>query len=198
MRLDPTPLPGCTVLHPDVHRDARGCFVKSFHHPEYTRLGLPTDFAEEFHTVSVTGVLRGLHFQRPPHDHLKIVGCPAGAILDIVLDLRRGSPTFLRHHLVRLDAVDGAHLVIPSGFAHGFLVLDGPAVVTYRTTSVHVAEADTGVHWSSIGIDWSATEIDRSLYRAPLVSARDEHLPQLEDLEPPFGYRAPDTERTPV
>jgi dTDP-4-dehydrorhamnose 3,5-epimerase len=188
VQLSPTPLPGCVLLRPKAHRDARGWFIKSFHRPEFTDLGLPTEFAEEFHTVSVTGVLRGLHFQRPPHDHTKIVGCSAGTILDIVLDLRAGSPTYRQHHLIRLDATDGVQVLIPSGFAHGFLALDGPAVVTYRTTNVHVPEADTGVHWSSIGISWAAEGVDRRLYGAPLVSARDEHLPLLDELDTPFHY----------
>jgi dTDP-4-dehydrorhamnose 3,5-epimerase len=188
VHLSPTPLSGCALLRPTVHRDARGWFIKSFHRSEFADLGLPTEFAEEFHTVSVTGVLRGLHFQRPPHDHLKIVGCSSGTVLDIVLDLRAGSPTFRQHHLIHLDATDGVHVVIPSGFAHGFLTLDGPAVVTYRTTSEHTPEADTGVHWSSVGIDWATAGVDRSLYDAPLVSARDENLPRLEDLDTPFRF----------
>lgn len=182
MQITSTPIPGCLVLHPAVHRDARGWLVKSFHRPEFARLGLPTDFAEGFHTVSGAGVLRGLHLQLPPHDHVKLVGCPAGAVLDVVVDLRRDSPGYGRHHLIPLRADEGIQVLVPAGLAHGFLVVEGPAVVTYRTTTVHAPEADAGIHWASAGIDWP-------LSMPPVTSARDEALPRLADFDSPFRYR---------
>jgi dTDP-4-dehydrorhamnose 3,5-epimerase len=179
----PTRLPGCVELRPAVHRDARGSFVKVFHAEHFRALGLPTDWREEYWSESAAGVLRGLHFQTPPHAHDKLVYCTRGAVLDIALDLRRGSPTEGQHAQVELSARQGNALFLPAGTAHGFWVSDGPAVLVYKVTTTWAPEHDTGVRWDSAGIPWPD--------RAPLVSERDAALPRLADFASPFTFDSP-------
>ena len=113
-------IPGLVKIIPDVYRDARGALIKTLHQEHYEKAGLNWCFAEEYHSASVKGVLRGLHFQVPPHDHVKIVYCVQGEVLDAVVDLRKGSPTFRRCALFPLSAAVGMVIYIPRGLAHGF------------------------------------------------------------------------------
>lgn len=173
-----TEIAGCIALHRPPFHDARGSFLKTFHQPEFTTLGL--DFAPEevFVTTSAAGVVRGLHCQWPPKAHAKLVQCVTGAVFDVVLDLRRGSATF-GHHLSRqLDAGNGQSLFIPAGCAHGFAVLEAPATLIYLTSCPHDPAHDGGVRWDSAGIAWPIS--------TPVVSARDRALPALCDLQSPF------------
>lgn len=174
----PTALPGVLEMRPRGAADRRGRFVKVFHRGLFAELGLETGIAEVFFSTSVEGVVRGLHIQEPPHDHAKIVGCVAGAVFDVVLDLRRGSPGFGRWAGVRLSADEGNLLYIPRGVAHGFCVERGTATMLYLTTSVHHPEADTGIRWDSAGIDWPVA--------SPILSDRDLTLPRLADYASPF------------
>src|SRR3954462_6088312 len=137
MQFVETALPGVIELRPAVSRDRRGTFVKPFRHDLFAQRGLRTDFAEEYWSVSEARVLRGLHFQVPPHEHAKLVYCVAGRVLDAALDLRVGSPTFGRHALFQLDAADGKCVYIPAGLAHGFYVLQPPAIMVYKVTSLY-------------------------------------------------------------
>jgi dTDP-4-dehydrorhamnose 3,5-epimerase len=160
-----TRLPGCVLLTPRVFRDLRGTFVKSFMSTAYRELGLATEWAEDFWSTSAQGVLRGLHFQRPPNHHAKTVLCLQGRIFDVVVDLRLGSPTFGLHQTFHLDAANPTIIYIPPGLAHGFQVIAEEALVFYKTASVYVPDADTGVRWSSCDISWPLPAI---------VSSRDE------------------------
>ena len=173
-----TDLPGVRLLRPAVRADARGRFVKLMHREFFRDHGLETDFAEQYYSVSLPGVVRGLHFQLPPHHHHKLVACLAGAVRDVVLDLRRASPTCGRHIVVPLGAADGACLYIPAGCAHGFAVQEGPATLLYDVGTVYAPAHDAGVRWDSAGIDWGVTR--------PIVSARDAALPALSDFVSPF------------
>lgn len=178
MELITTSLPGCFEIRPFFANDYRGTFVKTFHAERFAEAGLPVDWCEEFYSSSRKGVIRGMHFQTPPHDHEKLVYCMQGRVLDVVVDLRRDSPTFGRHAGVELDATKGHGLFIPKGLAHGFLALSDDVLMAYKVTTVHAPEHDVGIHWNSFGLDWG---IDQ-----PIVSARDRAHPALSDFVSPF------------
>jgi dTDP-4-dehydrorhamnose 3,5-epimerase len=180
MRFVDTCLPGVVDLRPTVHHDRRGQFVKAYHRELFAARRLGTDFAEEYWTVSQARVLRGLHFQLPPHDHAKVVYCVAGKILDAVLDLRAGSPTVGRHALAELSGATGNGVYIPPGLAHGFYVLEAPAIVVYAVTSAYAPDHDAGVRWDSVGIPWPDAE--------PVLSNRDHGFPTLADFQSPFTF----------
>lgn len=178
----PTRIPGCLEIRPIVHNDCRGRFVKVFHREAFAAHGLCTEYDEEFYSISFKDVIRGLHYQRPPADHVKLVYCVEGEVEDAAVDLRVGSPTYGQHILVRLSASDANMLYIPRGVAHGFCTLTEKATLVYRTTTTHSPEHDSGVLWNSANIRWSAT--------TPIVSDRDRaHIP-LADLISPFTYRS--------
>lgn len=182
----PLSVPGVVELRPTVHVDPRGRFVKLLHADAFEAAGLDSGFREAYWTFSVRGVVRGLHFQLPPHDHAKLVTCVHGAAFDAAVDLRRGSPAYGRHSVVRLRADTGNAVYIPRGVAHGFCVEGDVAVLLYMTTSVHAPAADTGVRWDSAGIDWPLRE--------PIISERDAGLPPLAEFDSPFRYASSSAE----
>ena len=173
-----TPFEGCFELLPIVRKDSRGSFVKTFHIDAFVELGLETDFKEEYHSESVKNVLRGMHFQTPPADHVKLVSCTAGAVKDVVVDLRKNSATFGKHCVFELTAEKNNMLYIPKGLAHGFLTLSERATMVYKVTSVYSPEHDKGVLWSSCGIDWQCD--------TPILSERDKKHPSLAEFDSPF------------
>ena len=177
-----TPLPGCYVLqsHPVV--DQRGCFVKTYHRDWFASLGLRTDWAEQYYSVSQPGVVRGLHFQLPPHDHAKLIYCIAGRVLDIALDLRQGSPSYGEHIRIVLAADQANMLYLPPGLAHGFSTYHQPATLLYNVTSVYHPESDTGIRWDTANIEWP--------HQNPQLSDRDQTFPTLADFKTPFTYQA--------
>ena len=124
MKIHSSLLPGVVVLQPRIVPDARGIFVKTYHKPEFSELGIDYEVAEEFFSVSKKNVLRGMHFQKPPHDAVKLVYCVHGSVLDVLVDLRKSSPTFKCCKSIELSAANNLILLIPSGFAHGFLALE--------------------------------------------------------------------------
>ena len=174
-----TIIPGCVILKPRVLADSRGRFVKILNADLFRDLGLETVFQEEYYSVSSKGVLRGLHFQLPPYDHVKCVTCLQGSLLDVVVDLRTNSPTYKQHVAVRLDDVECAMLYIPAGLAHGFYTLSESAMFLNRTTTVYNAEADTGVRWDSCGVDWPDAD--------PILSEKDKGMITLDAFESPFN-----------
>lgn len=180
--LIPTSIPGCTEIRPRIHRDARGRFVKVFHRQAFAAAGLNTEYPEEFYSVSCRGVIRGLHFQLPPMDHIKLVYCVAGEVQDAVLDLRQGSPAYGRYALIELSADVGNMVYIPRGLAHGFCTLSETATLVYKISSVYSPTHDCGVRWNSAGIPWAATE--------PVLSERDCTHPPFWTFRSPFDYEA--------
>lgn len=174
----PVPLEGAFLVKPPLFTDARGNFVKTFHRGVFQNFGVEPVFAEEFYSTSVKGVVRGMHFQTPPADHAKYVFCLTGAVRDVILDLRRASPTFGQHFSVELSAENRLGFYIPSGFAHGFLSLLDDTLMLYKTTSVHTPSCDAGVRWDSFGCDWGV--------ETPVISGRDASFPALVDFESPF------------
>jgi dTDP-4-dehydrorhamnose 3,5-epimerase len=178
MELIPTSLPGCFEVRPFFAQDARGTFVKTFHAERFAEAGLPVEWREEFYSSSRKDVIRGMHFQTPPHDHEKLVYCMQGRVLDVVVDLRRASPTFGRHVAVELDAARSHGLMIPKGMAHGFLALTDDVLMAYKVTTVHAPAHDMGIRWDSFDLNWGIEQ--------PIVSARDSAHPPLADFTSPF------------
>ncbi len=171
-------IPGCILITPPVFRDARGMFVKTFLFEDFQSRGLCTTYAEEFHSNSVLGVIRGLHFQCPPYDHIKVVSCLSGHVLDVVVDIRRSSPTYGRSITIDLYADSSQAIYIPRGCAHGFLALSDEAIMTYKTSSVHSPEYDSGLRWDSIAMTWPIAN--------PILSERDANWPALSEFNSPF------------
>ncbi len=173
-----TSLEGLFELKPIVRGDRRGSFVKIFHAETFAELGLATDFKEECFSTSIKNVLRGLHFQTPPADHVKLVTCIEGAIKDVVVDLRKKSVTFGKHFMIELSAEKSNMLYIPKGLAHGFLTLSDRATIFYNITTVYSPANDKGILWSSCGIDWQCD--------APILSDRDKIHPTFAEFDSPF------------
>lgn len=180
MRFSETQLSQCFVLTPDVKKDNRGWFVKTYTTPDFSHNGLDLHWKESFYTVSKKNVLRGLHFQVPPSDHHKLVGCVKGEILDVVVDLRRNSPTFQKVFSKRLNESTAEQMIIPKGLAHGFLTLSDEAVVVYNTTHPYSPKDDKGILWNSIDMKWPVA--------SPLVSERDAAFPPLHKFDSPFTF----------
>lgn len=176
-----TPVPGLLVIRPRASADVRGTFAKTFLAEDFSAYGLATTFAEEYHTVSKRGVVRGMHFQTPPYDHDKMVFCVHGRVLDVVLDLRVGSPTYGRVASFDLSGPDGHGLYIPQGCAHGFAALSDDAVMTYKVTTAYAPEHDAGILWSSVpGFEWPVAE--------PTVSDRDAAFQPFDAFVSPFSF----------
>jgi dTDP-4-dehydrorhamnose 3,5-epimerase len=178
MQLSELPLNGCFRLQPRVFQDVRGRFVKPLVVSQLKAHGLRTDFVEQYHSTSTLGVVRGMHFQTPPHEHAKLVYCAAGAVTDVLLDLRRQSCTYGQAIALPLTAESGQALYIAAGIAHGFFALEAPALMVYNVTSEYAPSQDAGVRWDSFGFDWGVS--------APVMSERDRSFPALADFVSPF------------
>ena len=171
-------LGGIQLIEPFVFSDARGCFVKPFHQKQLARLGIRMAVQEEFYSTSAYNVLRGMHFQAPPHAHSKLIYCTRGAILDVVVDLRRGSPTYGKVASFELSEENRRVVYIPVGFGHGFLSLADCSCLVYKTDSVYAPAYDFGVRWDSIDFNWPVAQ--------PLLSSRDKEFPTLAGWLSPF------------
>jgi dTDP-4-dehydrorhamnose 3,5-epimerase len=182
MRLEATELPGCFLVHGGRSTDSRGSFNKTFHSETFAAAGLRTDWREAYCSTSLRGVVRGMHFQRPPAEHAKLVFCTAGQVLDVVLDLRRGSPTFAKYRQFSIDEKAGVGVYIPSGCAHGFLSLSASSTMYYSVTSEHSQVHDAGIAWDGFGFDWPV--------QMPILSDRDRTHPTLAEFVTPFAFEA--------
>ncbi len=168
-------LDGLVLVKPRIYQDDRGFFIESYKKRDFAAAGLPQEFVQDNHSSSTQGVLRGLHYQRGPAAQGKLVRCIAGAILDVGVDIRRGSPTFGKWDAAELSAVNAHMLYLPPGFAHGFLVLSAAAEIIYKCTTEYSPEDEGGIRWNDpdIGVDWTLAD--------PFLSARDGALPFLKD-----------------
>lgn len=177
MKTTATALPGCLVVEPRVFEDARGWFHESWNRERYAGHGIGPDFVQSNVSHSAPGVLRGLHHQWP-NPQGKLVGVLEGEIYDVAVDIRPGSPHYGRWTAVILSAQNRRQLWIPEGFAHGFVVLEGPALVSYLCTRAFDADADAAIAWDDpdLAIDWPVAE--------PLLSAKDAAAPRLRDVAP--------------
>jgi dTDP-4-dehydrorhamnose 3,5-epimerase len=176
MRVLTTPLPGLLLIEPTVYEDARGCFFESYHRDRFSEVGIDTEFVQENHSRSRRGTLRGLHFQLA-HPQAKLCRVAHGEVLDVVVDLRRNSPTFCEHYFVRLCARNRRQLFIPEGFAHGFLTLSAQADFLYKCSDYYYSEDQYGLPWNdpALGIDWGIEQ--------PLLSPRDYEWPSLAQFD---------------
>ncbi|MBF0623787.1 MAG: dTDP-4-dehydrorhamnose 3,5-epimerase [Magnetococcales bacterium] len=175
MRFIATALPEVLMMEPTVLVDHRGAFMEVFHRDRFTAAGLPDWFVQDNQSQSVAGVLRGLHFQEP-HAQGKLVRVLFGAILDVAVDIRRGSPRFGQWVALELSAANRRQLWIPPGFAHGFCVLSPQgAEMVYKQTEIYHPEADRGIRWNDprLAIPWPIA--------APILSDKDRQLPLLEE-----------------
>ena len=172
-----TALPGVLVLEPEVFGDARGYFFESWNQRDFDALAGPVHWVQDNESKSRYGVLRGLHFQKGDFAQAKLVRAVVGRVLDVAVDLRRGSPTFGRHVTVELSAENHRQCFIPKGFAHGFAVLSDEAVFQYKCDAPYAPQAEAGIAWNdpALGIDWRLPEADI------LLSDKDRRHPFLAD-----------------
>jgi dTDP-4-dehydrorhamnose 3,5-epimerase len=181
MEVLPTRLAGLVLLAPKVFADPRGFFVETYRDTVWSEHGIPTEFAQDNHSRSRRGTLRGIHYQTHPGQG-KLVRCAAGRVLDVVVDLRRGSPTFGEWEAVELDDERHLQLWIPIGFGHGFVVLSDTADFVYKCTNVYDPATEAGIRFDDpdVGIEWPDIEL--------IYSERDRTAPRLADVrdELPF------------
>lgn len=170
-------IPGVLLIENFAAADERGIFVKTFHEEQFLKMGVNCNFTESYYSVSKQNVIRGMHFQMPPHQHDKLVYVTAGKILDVVLDLRTGSGTYGQYITAELEA-GGNSIFIPGGCAHGFLTLSTSATVVYNVTSVYNAAADNGIKYNSFGFNWPVHQ--------PVISARDNTFTGFNNFKSPF------------
>lgn len=179
-------IPDVILVTPKRHGDARGWFVESYRADVYTGGGVMAAFVQDNHSLSAeVGVIRGLHFQRPPHAQAKLVRCTRGRLLDVAVDIRVGSPWYGQHVSVELSAANGKQLYVPTGFAHGFCTLDPDTELQYKVSDYYSPECDGGVMFDdpALQISWPVTAA------TAVISDKDRRLPKLADLAPQFIYR---------
>jgi dTDP-4-dehydrorhamnose 3,5-epimerase len=177
-------IPGVVLVKPTRFGDARGYFVETYSRPAYAEFGVDTEFVQDNQSLSATpGTLRGLHFQKPPFAQAKLVRVLRGAIFDVAVDIRRGSPTFGRWCGATLTGDGGEQYFVPRGFAHGFVTLEPNTEVAYKVDNVYSAECDAGIAWNdpdvAVAWPWSADDVT--------LSAKDKDLPRLSAITSPFG-----------
>ena len=175
-----TRLSGCFQLHGKTMQDARGSFRKIYQREVFKSHGLNLDWREQYFSTSLKGVIRGMHFQTPPYDHIKLVYCTAGEVLDVVVDLRMGSPTYGEYEQIVLSDVKSNAIYIPSGLAHGFCVLSETATMVYNVSTEYVPLCDSGIRWNSFGVLWPAG--------AHIISDRDKNFLGINEFFSPFEY----------
>jgi dTDP-4-dehydrorhamnose 3,5-epimerase len=178
-----TKLDGVVLIEPVVHGDERGFMLESFSRDAWRELGVEVDFVQQNHSRSSQGTLRGIHFQTEP-GQAKLVRCPRGQILDVAVDLRRGSPTYGQWEAHVLDDVKHRQLFVPVGFGHGFAVLSEVADVDYQVSSYYDPATEDGIACDDpeVGVDWQVSE--------PLLSERDKKAPKLSEVADELPFRA--------
>ena len=184
MEVIKTALEGVVIIEPRVFKDSRGYFFESFSQREFEEKVCRTVFVQDNESRSVAGVVRGLHFQKPPYTQAKLVRVIHGAVLDVAVDIRKGSPTFGKHVAVELTADNHRQLFVPRGFAHGFAVLSDEAVFQYKCDNYYAPQSEGAIAWNdpALGIDWRVPESDR------ILSEKDSNHPLLKDAEIVFEY----------
>ena len=180
MNIIETALPGVLIIEPKVFGDARGYFFESWNQASYEAAGITNKWVQDNESKSCHGVLRGLHYQAAPYTQAKIVRAFAGTVLDVVVDIRKGSPTYGKHIAVELSGENKRQLYIPRGFAHGFVVLSDEAVFAYKCDNGYVPSSERGIMFNDpdLGIDW------RIAPDKILLSEKDKKHPAFAALEP--------------
>ena len=182
MEVIKTDIEGVVILEPRAFKDSRGYFFESYSKRVFDELVRPVDFVQDNESMSTRGVMRGLHFQLPPFTQSKLVRCVRGAVLDVAVDIRKGSPTYGHHVAVELTEDNHRQLFVPRGFAHGFAVLSDVAVFQYKCDNYYHPQADGGISIAddSLGIDWLINPLDA------ILSEKDTRHPLLSDFDSPF------------
>ncbi len=175
MEIKETFIEGLIEIYPRIFKDDRGFFLETYNKSIFEKAGIKTDFVQDNQSFSTKGVLRGLHFQKEPYAQAKLVSVISGKVLDVAVDLRKGSPTFGKHYSVILEAEKRNMFLVPEGFAHGFVALED-SVFSYKCSNIYNKESESGIIWNDkdLNIDWG--------YANPLVSEKDQVLPALKEL----------------
>ncbi len=184
MQVIKTSIEGPAIIEPNIFKDSRGYFFESYNKQVFDEQVAKVDFVQDNESCSTYGVMRGLHFQRPPFAQAKLVRCVKGAVLDVAVDIRKGSPTYGKHVAVELTEDNHRQFFIPRGFAHGFAVLSDIAIFQYKCDNYYHPEADGGISIQdpTLSIDW---KIDST---KALLSEKDLKHPLLKDFDSPFDY----------
>ena len=184
MNIIETSIPGLVIIEPKVFGDNRGYFFESFSERDFNSQVRQVRFVQDNESKSSRGVLRGLHFQKPPYAQSKLVRVVKGAVLDVAVDIRKGSPTFGRHASVELNETNHRQVFIPRGFAHGFVVLSDEAIFQYKCDNFYVPQSEGAIAWDDpdLGIDWLIPSEE------VILSSKDVSNPRLKDLEELFDY----------
>jgi len=181
----PTALPEVKIIIPRRHGDARGFFSESWNKALLAEHGITTDFVQDNHSLSMqVGTVRGLHFQTPPHAQDKLVRCGRGRLLDVAVDIRKGSPTYGRWVAEELSFENGRQLLVPVGFAHGFVTLEPETEIIYKCSDYYAPACDRALQFDdpTVGVDWGLTRAEAKL------SDKDAAAPSLQDLDNPFVW----------
>lgn len=183
MNVIKTAIEGVVIIEPRVFTDARGYFFESFSQREFDEKVRKINFVQDNESMSSYGVMRGLHFQRPPYTQSKLVRCVKGSVLDVAVDIRKGSPTYGQHVAVELSEENHLQFFVPRGFAHGFAVLSETAIFQYKCDNFYAPQADGGISIKddSLGIDWKIPTENA------LLSEKDTLHPLLKDFDSPFS-----------
>lgn len=187
MNIIKTALEGVVIIEPRVFEDPRGYFFESFSERDFNTQVREVRFVQDNESMSSYGVMRGLHFQRPPFTQSKLVCCVKGAVLDVAVDIRKGSPTYGQHVAVELTEDNHRQFFVPRGFAHGFAVLSDTAIFQYKCDNFYAPQADGGISIldDSLGIDWRIPT-DKAI-----LSEKDTKHPLLKDFDSPFDINEP-------
>ena len=184
MEVIKTKIPGVVIIEPRLFPDARGYFFESFSKREFEEKVGKIDFVQDNESKSSYGVLRGLHFQKPPYAQSKLVRVVKGAVLDVAVDIRKGSPTFGQHVAVELTEDNHRQFFIPRGFAHGFAVLTDEVIFQYKCDNFYAPASEGAIAWDDpdLGIDW------RVPAEKVILSEKDKKHPRLKEIDSPFNY----------
>ncbi|MAV64383.1 MAG: dTDP-4-dehydrorhamnose 3,5-epimerase [Candidatus Marinimicrobia bacterium] len=184
MKFVKSSIPDVFIIEPNVIGDARGYFLESYNEKEFEESIFKISFVQDNESKSSKGVLRGLHYQKPPYAQAKLVRCIEGRVMDVALDIRKGSPTYGKHVAIELSGENKRQLFIPRGFAHGFSVLSKNAVFAYKVDNIYAPEFDSGIRYDDqeLNINWGLKEEDIRL------SAKDKDLKSFKEINSPFKF----------
>ena len=184
MEIIKTDIEGLIIIKPQIFKDSRGYFFESFSQREFNEKVTPIQFVQDNESCSSYGVMRGLHFQKPPYSQSKLVRCVKGSVLDVAVDIRKGSPTYGKHVAVELSAENHLQFFIPKGFAHGFAVLSEDAIFQYKCDEFYTPQSEGGIQLmdESLGINWPISADDA------ILSDKDKKYPKLSEITSDFDY----------
>lgn len=184
MEIIKTDIEGLIIIKPQIFKDSRGYFFESFSQREFNEKVTPIQFVQDNESCSSYGVMRGLHFQKPPYSQSKLVRCVKGSVLDVAVDIRKGSPTYGKHVAVELSAENHLQFFIPKGFAHGFAVLSEEAIFQYKCDEFYTPQSEGGIQLmdESLGINWPISA-DKAI-----LSEKDKKYPKLSEIISDFDY----------